>query len=35
MPIKYIPYYPNTVEGQAVLDKLIKNGIRRIINGTL
>ncbi len=22
MPVKYIPYYPNTVEGQAVLDNI-------------
>ncbi|AMS26366.1 DNA methyltransferase [Bacteroidetes bacterium UKL13-3] len=24
MPIKYIPYYPNTVEGQAILDNIIR-----------
>ncbi len=24
MPIKYIPYYPNTVEGQAVLDNITR-----------
>ncbi len=25
MPIKYIPYYPNTVEGQAVLNNITRN----------
>jgi adenine-specific DNA-methyltransferase len=25
MPIKYIPYYPNTVEGQAILDNIIRS----------
>ncbi len=24
MPIKYIPYYPNTVEGQAILDNITR-----------
>jgi adenine-specific DNA-methyltransferase len=24
MPVKYIPYYPNTVEGQAILDNIIR-----------
>ena len=24
MPVKYIPYYPNTVEGQAVLDNITR-----------
>lgn len=25
MPIKYIPYYPNTVEGQAILDNITRS----------
>jgi adenine-specific DNA-methyltransferase len=25
MPVKYIPYYPNTVEGQAILDNIIRS----------
>jgi len=25
MPVKYIPYYPNTVEGQAILDNITRN----------
>jgi adenine-specific DNA-methyltransferase len=25
MPVKYIPYYPNTVEGQAVLNNITRN----------
>jgi len=24
MPVKYIPYYPNTIEGQAILDNIIR-----------
>ena len=24
MPVKYIPYYPNTVEGQAILDNITR-----------
>ncbi len=24
MPVKYIPYYPNTVEGQAILDNVTR-----------
>jgi len=30
MPIKYIPYYPNTVEGQAILDNITRT--RRILS---
>ena len=29
MPVKYIPYYPNTVEGQAILDNITRT--RRIL----
>jgi len=29
MPVKYIPYFPNTVEGQAVLDNFIRT--RRLL----
>ncbi len=29
MPVKYIPYYPNTVEGQAVLDNITRT--RRVL----
>ena len=29
MPIKYIPYTPNTIEGQAVLDNMIRT--RRVL----
>ncbi len=29
MPVKYIPYYPNTVQGQAILDNIIRN--RRVL----
>ena len=25
MPVKYIPYYPNTVEGQAILDNITRS----------
>jgi hypothetical protein len=24
MPIKYIPYFPNTIEGQAILDNITR-----------
>ncbi|MDO9577251.1 MAG: hypothetical protein Q7J16_05155 [Candidatus Cloacimonadales bacterium] len=30
MPIKYIPYYPDTVEGQAILDNITRT--RRILS---
>ncbi|MDO9577249.1 MAG: site-specific DNA-methyltransferase [Candidatus Cloacimonadales bacterium] len=30
MPIKYIPYYPNTVEGQAILDNITRT--RRLLS---
>ena len=30
MPVKYIPYYPNTVEGQAILDNITRT--RRILS---
>lgn len=29
MPVKYIPYYPNTVEGQAILDNITRT--RRVL----
>ncbi|KAA6340816.1 Modification methylase RsrI [termite gut metagenome] len=29
MPVKYIPYYPNTVEGQAILDNIIR--VQRVL----
>ncbi|HPI21488.1 MAG TPA: site-specific DNA-methyltransferase, partial [Candidatus Kapabacteria bacterium] len=29
MPVKYIPYYPNTVEGQAILDNITR--IQRVL----
>lgn len=29
MPIKYIPYYPNTIEGQAILDNITRT--RRVL----
>ena len=29
MPVKYIPYYPNTVQGQAILDNITRN--RRVL----
>ena len=29
MPIKYVPYYPNTVEGQAILDNITRT--RRVL----
>ena len=29
MPVKYIPYYPNTVTGQAILDNITRT--RRVL----
>jgi adenine-specific DNA-methyltransferase len=34
MPVKYIPYYPNTVEGQAILDNITRKQRLLIYNDT-